>query len=135
MILLCNKYLFFLPDEGEQFRETLGMIISEVIKKLDTREQMTGNNIDISSLMKTIVEKTIDGLDKGYTEEPETHIVDARNSLKEAKEHLLAYVDGVESKRDDAKKLEDFEDPIVSKESALYAVSTIDDMVLELMQD
>ena len=94
---------------------------------------MAGNKIDISSLMDTIVEKTISGLDKGYIEEPETHVVEARSSLKEAKEHLLAYVEFIDQKRDNAKKVEDFVDPIVSKESALYAVSTIDDMVLELM--
>ena len=94
---------------------------------------MTRNTIDISKLMDSLIEKTIDGLDRGYADEPETHIVDAKRSLKEAKNHLVAYVKYLDQRADKADEPEDFGDPIVSRENTLYAISTIDDMILELM--
>ena len=94
---------------------------------------MTGKILDVSAVMDSIVHKTIEGLDKGYTEQPETYIADTRKSLLQAKKHLKDYVYFIENRADMADKPEDFGDPVVSKENALYAISTIDDMVVELM--
>ena len=89
--------------------------------------------LDTQKIIDQLVESTIKGLDKGYKQKPETYIVDARNSLSYAKKHLIDYVEALDIQRDTASDIEDFADPIVSKESALYAVSVIDDMKLELM--